>query len=125
MRTALTKLSGEYDMQSIAKLKNYQYEEQAGRCYYCHQPMWQHDVEQFAQLHGVSKRMARLLQATAEHLVPRSDGGNNKAENVVAACLFCNKTRHKAKIALPPERYRERVARRLAKGQWHRLFLSR
>ena len=30
---------------------------------------------------------------TAEHLVPRSKGGRNTKDNIVAACLRCNQTR--------------------------------
>jgi hypothetical protein len=86
--------------------------------------MWQRDVEQFSKLYHVSKRRAGLMQATAEHLVPQSVGGSNTVGNVVAACLFCNRTRHKAKFALLPEKYRARVIQRLAKGRWHRLILA-
>ena len=45
--------------------------EQIGRCYYCHQAI-------------------DLLAATEDHKTPKSRGGQDIDENVVAACWGCN-----------------------------------
>ncbi|MCB5200028.1 HNH endonuclease [Loktanella sp. TSTF-M6] len=58
------------------------------------------------------------LRCTAEHLRPRSEGGRNTEDNIVAACLFCNSNRHRAKIALTPIVYRQHVQERMASGRW-------
>lgn len=62
---------------------------------------------------------ARRLQCTAEHLVPRSDGGRESATNIVAACAHCNHTRHRQKRPPEPPQYRAQVRRRVALGGWH------
>lgn len=36
---------------------------------------------------------ASSREVTLDHLVPRSDGGNNEATNLVTACLSCNSSR--------------------------------
>jgi 5-methylcytosine-specific restriction endonuclease McrA len=61
------------------------------------------------------------LNGIAEHLKARSEGGNDHPENIVAACQFCNQTRHKRKQPLAPEEYRRMIHRRLAQGRWHSL----
>ncbi len=45
--------------------------EQGRRCLYCHRPL------------------ART-EATADHVIPRSDGGTNEQDNIVCACRACN-----------------------------------
>ena len=81
--------------------------------------MWQKDPTDFAKTYAIPETRVRLLQATAEHLKPRSEGGRNDAPNIVAACLFCNQHRHKARTALPPEKFKLKVHRRIAAGRWH------
>ena len=61
------------------------------------------------------------LKCTAEHLVPVSDGGRTDEPNVVAACYFCNSTRHKAKRVLPPDQFGVYVRKRLEQKRWHQL----
>ncbi len=39
--------------------------------------------------------------------------------NIVAACWFCNISRHRAKQPLSPYLYGKKVRARLAKGKWH------
>lgn len=56
------------------KLRIAAFEAQQGRCYYCGQPMWLSDPEQFAEAHGIPLKQAALLQCTAEHLRARWSG---------------------------------------------------
>jgi len=74
--------------------------EQAGRCFYCLQPMGR--------------------DATAEHLVARMDGGKDTRGNIVAACRCCNASRHALfPIAAPdPETFQAFVLLMRAAGQW-------
>lgn len=80
---------------------------QDGACYYCGLRIW---------LKGQNGPLA--LRCTAEHLKPQSAGGGDEPSNVVAACLHCNRTRHRRKWPPAPERYRDEVRRRVAKGAW-------
>lgn len=80
---------------------------QGGRCYYCGLPMG------LADAHGPA-----LLRCTAEHLTARSEGGQDDPSNIVAACLHCNRTRHKRKHPPQPQRYREEVRRQVEQGRW-------
>lgn len=111
-------------LRNVVKLRDMQFRAQGGVCFYCHQPVWCHDLHDFAQRQGISRRAAALLQATAEHLTPRSEGGLDTLQNIVAACRFCNATRHRAKRPLSPETYGKRVRARLAMGKWHGLVTA-
>ncbi|WP_404334490.1 HNH endonuclease [Sphingomonas sp. MMS12-HWE2-04] len=106
-------------MPSIKKIRDACFCKQEGRCHYCGAPMWRKDPAKFAKTHALSKARARLLQATAEHLKPRCDGGRDEATNIVAACLFCNQHRHKTRTALPPEKFKRKVRKRVAASRWH------
>lgn len=110
-------------MQNIQKTRDSRFCEQEGRCYYCQAPMWRKDPENFAKTHALSKRQALLLQATAEHLKPRCEGGRNDATNIVAACLFCNQHRHMARTALSPEEFKRKVRKQVAANRWHGMRL--
>jgi 5-methylcytosine-specific restriction endonuclease McrA len=70
---------------------------------------------------GISKRQARLLQCTAEHLQPLKSGGATNAANIVAACWYCNSRRHRRKDDLSPEEFKCWVLRRLQKKRWHHI----
>ena len=83
---------------------------QQHRCHYCDVPMWTKNPEMFAELHGLRPEDSGHFQCTAEHLVARRDGGVEH-HNVVAACRYCNITRHEADEPLPADRYREQVLR--------------
>jgi 5-methylcytosine-specific restriction endonuclease McrA len=108
-------------MSKIRKLRDACFCSQDGRCHYCDAPMWQREPAHFARKHGITESLARVLQATAEHLKPRCEGGYDDATNIVAACLFCNRHRHRTRTALPPERFKDKVRNRLAAGRWHGL----
>jgi hypothetical protein len=104
----------------VVRLRHAAFSEQNGRCFYCDSPMWLDDVIEFAARHHLSARQARWLQATAEHLVPRHEGGRN-ADNIVAACRWCNWMRHSHRLpqqAPSPSAHRCLVRHRLAKGKW-------
>jgi hypothetical protein len=80
--------------------------------------MWEADVTRFISRFGVSRAEAKLLRCTAEHLWASSDGGATSPRNIVAACRFCNGTRHKAKNPLPADKFKRYVARRMKRGHW-------
>ena len=103
---------------------------QSHRCYYCGFPMWDDDPAPFISKYHVPPALAKRVRCTAEHLRAKCEGGSNAGPNIVAACQFCNQTRHKARTPLDPERYRQRVQQRVAQGKWqperlhHLLFAS-
>ena len=77
--------------------------EQGGRCCYCDKPIWLGGIEALAAYraeHGLARKQALQLEATAEHLLPRSQGGGSSRVNIAAACRLCNKRRHVAKRVL-------------------------
>lgn len=94
----------------IAKLRDAAFAQQRGRCWYC--------GYQMVPASTVGAPKGRFA-CTAEHLVPRSEGGPDTSQNIKAACWFCNVTRHKMRMVLTPEAYRLHVRERLAKGKWH------
>jgi hypothetical protein len=101
------------------------YVAQSCRCFYCTAPMWERSPDQFALNYGITLRQARLLCCTAEHLEPKSEGGSNAAGNIAAACLHCNRTRHRAHKPLAPHAYLRLVRSRVARGRWLPNGLSR
>jgi HNH endonuclease len=112
-------------LEKLKKIRNSKFGLQGGRCYYCCQPMWRGNPAHFAETHGVKIARIRHLQATAEHLVARCEGGDDTPENIVAACRFCNTRRHQAKRPLSPDAYARKVRKRLGLGRWHGLHLDR
>ncbi|AXQ30396.1 restriction endonuclease [Solimonas sp. K1W22B-7] len=89
------------------------------RCFYCEFPMWSADPSAFST--KLRKRFKVILrfQCTAEHLDPVSAGGPTTSSNIVAACKFCNQTRHKMGTVLKPEDYRRYVRQKVAARRWH------
>ncbi|WP_422030722.1 HNH endonuclease [Roseovarius sp.] len=85
---------------------------QNGRCYYCDLPMWD------APAASLQARPPKALRCTAEHLLPRCEGGRDASANIVAACWFCNSRRHRRSHPLPPDTYRRHVQKRMAAGKW-------
>ena len=100
---------------SLSRFRATAFSEQGGLCYYCNQSMWLLDVARFAAEFGLTLGQAKLFRCTAEHLVPRCDGGTDARSNIVAACVDCNGTRHRCKMPLPPDRWRVRRLTRLAR----------
>lgn len=95
------------------------YQAQAGLCFYCRCAMWLSSPEELTKPYGITANQARNLQCTAEHLIPRSEGGSDMPGNIVAACRHCNTTRHKMRTPPDPDRYLAHVRTRIAKGRWH------
>jgi 5-methylcytosine-specific restriction endonuclease McrA len=114
---------------SLVSSRHVAFLRQGERCYYCNCPMWEASPGVFAVCWRVTLRQAVWLQCTAEHVVPKSVGGNAGRANIVAACRYCNQGRHKAKLPLDAPTLRTRVRRLVAKGRWlrpgfHRLALQ-
>jgi len=105
-------------MNELAQLRRKKMHVQGGCCYYCGLPMWDEGCDEQAVLQTVPKGVKKLLRCTAEHLHARSEGGKETPMNIVAACMFCNRTRHRAKCAKSPDDYRDHVIRRMAAGKW-------
>ncbi|MCC2602402.1 HNH endonuclease [Sphingopyxis yananensis] len=103
----------------IQKIRYQKFIEQKGKCFYCQSPMCAHDISTFAKQHGLTSRRARLFFVTAEHLTAKSCGGRDTHQNIVAVCLYCNRTRHFAKRPLDPHRYAVKVQAALGRGKWH------
>jgi hypothetical protein len=104
----------------IPKNRLLAFNDQHGRCYYCGAPMWIEKKGEFSAKYRVSKKLAKRLRCTAEHLIARQDGGTDDRENIVAACYFCNSTRHHHPLnALSPVKYRKKVLQCLRSQKWH------
>lgn len=104
---------------SIPKNRLVAFKRQAGSCYYCGFPMWIQQPKEFAGTFRISQGSSARFQCTAEHLVARQDGGSDSSKNIVAACRFCNSTRHRIPSAPDPTTYKKRVQRRVNAGKWH------
>jgi len=109
-------------MTSLINKRNRAYESQGGACYYCGLPMWLDDeADVLVEYLGLKIRHVPWLRCTAEHLVAKIDGGTDAAENIAAACHFCNSRRHRQRQGHAPSAasYRARVAQCMAQGHWH------
>ncbi|TJZ76314.1 HNH endonuclease [Chitiniphilus eburneus] len=104
---------------AIQRHRHQAFQTQSQRCFYCGAPMWETDPSKFAAHFRLSIAEAGHFRCTAEHLVARKDGGKNIGANISAACLFCNRTRHRAANALPSEQFQKKVRQRLKQGKWH------
>ncbi|CAN7613942.1 HNH endonuclease [Massilia sp. LjRoot122] len=106
---------------TLVHLRQQACKRQRGRCYYCELPLHSGNAASSREL-----ALCRLLQCTAEHLLPRQDGGRDTAENIVAACLYCNRRRHNRPVdrVLPPAEFQSYVAKRMARGKWHPAICS-
>jgi hypothetical protein len=105
-------------MKELQRSRLSAYMAQQGLCYYCRFEMWLLSPEELTQLGYPRKHVARL-QCTAEHLISRSEGGSDKPENIAAACIFCNQSRHTVREPLTPDGHRNHVRSLLAQGMWH------
>lgn len=116
----LTQVSGEAPMtrRRLKRSRISAFREQGGRCYYCNQPMWEVNPEAFASKRGLTLRQAKQLRSTAEHLVARSEGGDDGRSNIVAACWQCNRLRHRPRRAKAPEDWRHVCRKRVSAVRW-------
>ncbi len=108
----------------IQNLRRKAAERQGWQCYYCQQPMWQTDHRGFSERFRLTDRAASHFRCTAEHLEARCDGGQDTKENVVAACLYCNKNRHKRKRPKDPVSYKNLVRSLMDQGRWRPVTLT-
>ncbi|MDQ1919254.1 HNH endonuclease [Massilia pseudoviolaceinigra] len=92
---------------------------QAGHCCYCGWPMWLDNPSAFAARYNLSRREAAWFQRTAEHCIAKCEGGTNRAENIRAACRFCNQRRHRRATVPDAKAYACLVRNRMLKGGWH------
>lgn len=106
-------------MKDLVKIRRAKMLSQGGKCFYCGQRMWDKAVN--AKDCTTQSRQSKALQCTAEHLCARSDGGSNNPKNIVAACHYCNTTRHKRKNPRSPEDHRAHVRQRMSQGRWFRV----
>jgi hypothetical protein len=105
-------------MNRLVSLRRQAAQSQRYRCYYCTCPIWEVEPTTLISAFHLSKAQVALLRCTAEHLHPKSEGGGLKVANIVAACLYCNRTRHAAKCPLPSEEYKRYVTNRMRRGRW-------
>jgi hypothetical protein len=92
---------------SIALKRSDAFKRQKGLCHYCNQPM------------TLSNGGRAINRCTAEHLIPRSEGGGNNRHNIVAACAYCNQQRHKCPSkALAHHKYKALVKQSVQNGNW-------
>lgn len=107
----------------LRSLRKAAFQSQHGRCYYCRFPMWEGDRTEFCRLRGVPPAVAAHAQSTAEHLIAQQDGGLDVADNIVAACAWCNRMRHEGRGGCAPSAadYMRVVRERVTAGVWHPL----
>jgi len=83
-------------------------------CFYCDLPMggegspWQRALEP----------LGTAFEASAEHLVPRCEGGGDTRGNIAAAHVLCNRRRHRRACAMSPDQFAALVQRRIGSGRW-------
>lgn len=101
------------------------FKSQNGKCFYCQIPMWLTNVtDQFFRSRISAKAMSHI-RCTAEHVKALSDGGSDANDNLVAACRFCNETRHRRARPLSSSEFREFVMSRVRRGKWHPAYCHR
>lgn len=107
-------------MNKIAKLRIQSALIQQCRCFYCGLAMIEPALPQFTPKE-LKPKFQKYLRCTAEHLTARQDQGRDSAQNIVAACWWCNTRRHKGREdnAPNPQKYRQRVQSLMKRGRWH------
>jgi hypothetical protein len=110
----ISTLGGNMSTSMLQRLRAAAFRLQVGLCCYCDEPMWLADQTEFQCSYGLTARQSARYRCTAEHLMPRSEGGADAAANIAASCVGCNVTRHRRKRVLSPPEWREvRLARLL------------
>lgn len=102
------------NFQKARKHRNLAAQKQAWLCYYCGLPMGGPGSPYIDSIE--SSRPA--LQASAEHLTARAQGGKETSQNIVAAHIFCNRQRHRPKRPPDPQSFSAKVKRRIQVGRW-------
>ncbi|TGQ72855.1 HNH endonuclease [Mesorhizobium sp. M00.F.Ca.ET.186.01.1.1] len=103
----------------LAKFRTAQADKQNWQCFYCGFPMWEGDLALPSEHRRLPIGLLDRFLCTAEHLEPKMNGGKNRPDNLVAACRFCNQTRHKMRDVLSPAAYQQHVRRRIRARKWH------
>lgn len=101
------------------------FKHQNGKCYYCQISMWLPKVTDHLIRSEISTKAMSRIRCTVEHVQARSDGGTDANENLVAACHFCNQTRHRRLQPLSSSEFRRYVRSRVGKGRWHPTYFHR
>ena len=109
---------------SLIKPRSIAFQHQHGHCFYCNQPMWSDDLRDFVSKYGLTLKQAWYFQCTGEQLKAHSVGGSAHRSNIVAACRFCNQTRHRRKNPPDPIQYKRLVNSRMDKGRCQILRLT-
>jgi hypothetical protein len=104
---------------SLLRPRTIAYHSQQNRCIYCLLLMWCSNSSAFAAKHGLTLKQVRNLQCSGEHLKSHQDGGTADCRNIAAACLLCNRQRHRRKVAVDPLSHFLYVQTKLAQGKWH------
>ncbi len=107
----------------IRRHRNFAFCLQGGTCYYCGCAMWLTNPAPFMAAFGLNQAQAYRLQCTGEHLLPASEGGKAIAANIVAACRFCNATRHRQTKPPTPKAFRAYIESEMARGCWQRAWV--
>lgn len=105
---------------TLARRRHSAFLAQSGHCFYCGLPMWESSPDELSRVFDISPAQVQRLKCTAEHLRARCDGGGDSSANIVAACLHCNRTRHRMRPAPDHEKFRALVQRQKLNGGWHR-----
>ena len=105
--------------QSFKNKRVREFKSQNGRCYYLQIPMWLPNVTEHLFRSGITTKAMSRIHCTVEHMTARSDGGSDASENLVAACRFCNQTRHRQARSFNSKDFWERVMSRVRAGKWH------
>ncbi len=103
-------------------------EKQGFVCFYCRFPVWEplrEGLDEFAERVELTRRQSAGLRCTAEHLIARQDGGKDGNENIAAACLTCNRRRHRRKRAPAAHWFLDFVRRRVRARKWHHASVFR
>ena len=83
--------------------------------------MWVRELETIEHFMARTKRTKKetqLLRVTAEHLEAACDGGTDAKENIVAACITCNRGRHQRKVPKTASDHYQFVSSRISQGRW-------
>ena len=107
-------------MSQLTNSRSAAYIAQGGYCCYCCLPMpepGQHEA--IAARLGLSPKIARAIECTAEHLHAKGEGGADGHANIVAAHRICNERRHRGHGSRTPEEMFNRAVMRAAAGGWH------
>ena len=108
--------------QSLVNKRSRAFTSQKGKCFYCDIPMWNAGHIDHDLWSGITKKALSRVRCTVEHLQASCDGGSDAAENLVAACHFCNQARHRRVNPPGPRKFRKIVVSRVRAGKWHPVY---